>query len=316
MKCHTGNPLFEGWYADPEVAIFENEFWIFPTYSDDFDKQLHFDAFSSTNLKDWKKHERIIDESKISWLKQALWAPCVVEKKGLYYLFFGANDLQSPESKWWNPNIHSLDDIGGIGIAVANSPEGPYEDLLGKPLIGTVINGAQPIDQFVFSDTDGETYLIYGGWGHCNIARLSEDFTQIVPFESGETMIEMTPDGYVEGPVMFIRNGTSYFMWSEGDWGDDSYKVAYATASSVMGPFEKKGVVMRSDPATATGAGHHSVLRIPNTDDWYVIYHRRPIPNLDRDHRVVCIERMNFNPRGEIEEIKLTRSGVPSRELK
>ena len=202
----------------------------------------------------------------------------MVEKNDRYYLFFGANDLQSPESNWWNPSIHSLDDIGGIGVAVANSPEGPYEDLLGKPLIGAVINGAQPIDQFVFEDTDGETYLIYGGWGHCNIARLSEDFTQIVPFESGETMIEMTPEDYVEGPVLFIRNGTYYFMWSEGDWGDDSYQVAYATAPSVMGPFEKKGVVMRSDPAIATGAGHHSVLRIPDTDDWYVIYHRRPIP--------------------------------------
>jgi len=313
---HSGNPLFKGWYADPEVAILQGEYWVFPTISDDFEKQLHFDAFSSPDLIHWTQHTRIVDDAAIGWLRQALWAPCVVQRNGKFYLFFGANDLQSPESKWWNPAIHSLADIGGIGVAVSDAPAGPYQDLLGKPLIDKVYQGAQPIDQFVFQDQDGQWYLIYGGWGRCNIARLSDDFTTLIPLDSGDLVQEITPEGYVEGPVMFVRNGVYYFMWSEGNWGDDSYQVAYATGSSVMGPFEKKGVVMRSNPDIATGAGHHSVLNIPGTDDWYIFYHRRPIPNLDRDHRVVCVESMHFDENGNILEVQLTREGVCARPLK
>ena len=309
-KVVSGNPLFDGWYADPEVAIIDGEIWIFPTYSDDFEKQLHFDAFSSPDLVHWTKHAKILDDSGVSWLQQALWAPCVVKKEDRYFLFFGANDLQSPESRWWNPAVHSLDDVGGIGVAVATQPEGPYSDLLGHPLIGKVYNGAQPIDQFVFQDKDGQWYIIYGGWGHCNLAKLSDDFSSITPFESGESYLEITPEGYVEGPVMFIRKGIYYFMWSEGNWGDDSYQVAYATGPTVKGPFVKKGVVMQSYSAIATGAGHHSVLNLPETDEWYAIYHRRPIPNLDRDHRVVCIDKMLFDEDGNIMKIELTRDGV------
>lgn len=63
------NPIFEGWYADPEGAVFNGRYWIYPTFSDDYDKQLHFDAFSSKDLVTWEKHERILDTTKIKWLR-------------------------------------------------------------------------------------------------------------------------------------------------------------------------------------------------------------------------------------------------------
>ena len=147
----SGNPIFEGRYADPEGVVFGNTYWIYPTYSAPFDDQLFFDAFSSKDLVKWTKHERIIDSSRIKWLRRALWAPAAIEKDGKYYLFFGANDVHEGE-------------IGGIGVAVADNPAGPFEDYLGKPLIGEIINGAQPIDQFVFKDKDGTLYMYYGGW--------------------------------------------------------------------------------------------------------------------------------------------------------
>jgi len=127
---------------------------------------------------------------------------------------------------------------------------------------------------------------------------------------------EITPDGYVEGPVIFMRDGIYYFVWSEGNWGDDSYQVAYATGPSLSGPFTKQGVVMRSDPEIAIGAGHYPVLNLLGTDEWYAVYHRRPIPNLDRDQRVVCIEKMYFSEDGKIKEIALTREGVEAISLK
>jgi beta-xylosidase len=152
------NPLFDGWYADPEGAVFGDTYWVFPTFSDDFEKQLHFDAFSSKDLVNWKKHERILDTTQIKWLRQALWAPSIIEKNDEYYLFFGANDIQRPGRDSYDPD-NDINHYGGIGVAVAQSPAGPYKDYLGKPLISDFYNDAQPIDQFVFQDTDGTYYF-------------------------------------------------------------------------------------------------------------------------------------------------------------
>src|SRR5690349_17939748 len=107
----SGNPVFEGWYADPEIRIFNNTFWIFPTYSDKYEKQVFFDAFSSSDLTGWVKHPHILDTAAIRWANKAVWAPSVTEKKGRYYIFFGANDIQSDK------------EYGGIGVAVSEKPQ-------------------------------------------------------------------------------------------------------------------------------------------------------------------------------------------------
>ncbi len=298
----SGNPIAEGDYADPEGVVFGKTYWIYPTWSDRYENQLHFDCFSSKDLVKWTKHERIIDKSAISWLRMALWAPAAVEKDGKYYLFFGGNDVHQGE-------------IGGIGVAVADKPQGPYKDLLGKPLINDIVNGAQPIDQFVFKDKDGTYYMYYGGWGHCNIVKMADDFKSIVPFPDGTMYKEVTPKGYVEGPFMFIRDGKYYFMWSEGGWGGPHYRVAYAIADSPFGPFERKGVILQQDPEVATGAGHHSVLHNPKSDKYYIVYHRRPLGSNKRDNRVTCIDEMHFAPNGDILPVKMTFEGVKKDKL-
>ena len=302
-KKTSGNPVFEGWYADPEGVIFGDTYWIYPTYSAPYDKQVFFDCFSSKDLVTWEKHSRILDTAEVKWARRAMWAPSVVEKDGKYFFFFGANDIQNDQA------------VGGIGVAVADKPSGPFKDYLGKPLIGKFHNGAQPIDQFVFKDKDGAHYLIYGGWRHCNIARLNDDFTGFVPFADGTTFKEITPQGYVEGPFMFIRDGKYYFMWSEGGWTGPNYSVAYAIADSPFGPFERIGKVLKQDPEIATGAGHHSVIHVPGTDEYYIVYHRRPLGERDGNSRVTCIDRMEFDDRGFIQPIRITHEGVPARPL-
>lgn len=299
----AGNPVFPGWYADPEGVIFDKTYWIYPTYSDKYDRQVFFDAFSSPDLVTWTKHPRILDTTAVKWAKRAMWAPAIVPKNGRYFLFFGANDVHEGE-------------VGGIGVAVADKPEGPFRDYLGKPLVGQIHNGAQPIDQFVFQDKDGKEYLIYGGWGHCNIAQLKPDYTGFVPFADGTTFREITPKNYVEGPIMFVRNGKYYFMWSEGGWTGPNYSVAYAVGPSPFGPFERAGKILQQDPTVATGAGHHSVINIPNTDEWYIIYHRRPLTEIDGNHRETCIDRMYFDESGAIKPVKITVEGVEARRLK
>jgi beta-xylosidase len=299
------NPIIDGWYADPEGVIFGKTYWIYPTYSNKYKEQVFLDAFSSKDMVNWKKHSRILDTSKIKWARMAMWAPSIVRKGKRYFLFFSANDIQSKKR-----NAVADDTLGGIGVAVANHPGGPFKDYLGKPLINKYYNDAQPIDQFVFRDKDGEYYMIYGGWGRCNLARLNKDFTGLVPFSDTTVVKEITPEGYVEGPTMFIRKGKYYLMWSEGGWTNGTYKVAYAVADNVSGPFERKATILEADEMIATGAGHHSVINIPGKDEWYIVYHRRPVPNFDRDHRVVCIDRMFFEENGNIKNVKMTFEGV------
>ena len=289
----AGNPILPGWYADPEVAV-----WIYPTCSAPYDEQLHFDAFSSPDLVTWTRHGSVLESTDVLWAHRALWAPSVVERDGRYFFFFSANDIQNDEQ------------AGGIGVAVSDSPAGPFRDYLGKPLIDAFHNGAQPIDPFFFRDADGQDYLIYGGWGHCNIARLRPDFTIVQPLEDGASFREITPAGYVAGPFMFIRDGRYYFMWSEGGRTAPDCSVAYAIADSPLGPFERVGNVLSQDPGIATGAGRHSVLKIPGRDEYLVIYHRRPLGETDGNHRVVCIDRMTFDADGRIEPVKLTFEGV------
>ncbi|MCK6447167.1 MAG: glycoside hydrolase family 43 protein [Planctomycetes bacterium] len=311
----SGNPIFDGWYADPEVALLAGEYWIFPTTSAPYDRQLSFDAFSSPDLVTWTKHERVLDVANVGWARRALWAPSALEHRGRYYLFFAANDLQRPGGPLWDPT-DARSHTGGIGVAVADRPEGPYRDALGKPLVGEFVNDAQPIDPFVFRDVDGALYLFYGGWGRCNVGRLDDELSGFRPWPDGALFRDITPEGYVEGPVLFRRGERYYFLWSEGGWGDGSYRVVYATAPTPIGPFERVGTILEKDDSVATGAGHNSVLQVPGTDTWYIVYHRRPIPNLDRDHRVTCIDRLEFDAAGRILPVRMTFEGVAAHPLR
>jgi beta-xylosidase len=302
--AQAGNPVFPGWYADPEAVIFGKEYWIYPTYSAAYDQQTHMDAFSSPDLVKWTKHENIIDVKEVKWARRAMWAPSIIEKDGKFYLFFSANDIQNDQQ------------AGGIGVAVADKPAGPFKDYLGKPLLDKFHNGAQPIDQFVFKDRDGQYYMIYGGWRHCNIVRLRSDFKGFEPFPDGKTFKEITPEGYVEGPIMFMKDGKYYFMWSEGGWTGPDYSVAYAIADSPFGPFKRIGKVLQQDPNIATGAGHHSVIKSPSADEWFIVYHRRPLGDKEGNHRVTCIDRMEFDAQGMIKPVKITHEGAEARLLK
>ena len=294
----AGNPVIDGWYADPEAHVFEGQYWIFPTYSAPYGEQVFLDAFSSADLVTWTKHPRVLEVANVQWATRAVWAPSIIERDGWFYLFFGANDIQNDTQP------------GGIGIAKARHPQGPFEDHLGRPLVDKFHNGAQPIDPFVFRDDDGTYYLIYGGWRHCNIAKLNGDFTGFVPFSDGTTFKEITPAGYVEGSFMFKKDGKYYFMWSEGGWTGPNYAVAYAIGASPLGPFERVGKILQQDPSVATGAGHHSILQGPRSGRWYIVYHRRPLGETDRNHRVVCIDELRFDAGGAILPVVITKDGV------
>lgn len=326
----TANLAREGWYADPEIRLFDGQYWIYPTSSDPSPRGdvphsfnalqlslrskavihpvylLHtsLDAFSSPDLVHWTRHPGVLDVKNVPWAAYAIWAPTAIHLNEKYYLFFAANDIQKNEA---GP--------GGIGVAVSDSPGGPFIDALGKPLIGAFHNGAQPIDPMVFRDDDGSIYFYYGGQGHCNVARLSGNLKEVIPFQDGELYKEITPEHYVEGPFILKRNGVYYFMWSEGNWEDSSYGVAYAKSRSPTGPFVPAGKILTTDAAIAKGPGHHSVIQIPGTDEWYIVYHRHPLGTSGANERVMAIDRLRFDAKGKIEPITMTRDGVAPRPL-
>jgi beta-xylosidase len=290
----SGNPLFPGWYADPEIHIFAGKYYIYPTYSSEFDCQAFFEVWSSDDLTNWQNEGVILDFKNVPWSSnRCAWAPSAIERDGKYFFYFSAGDG------------------AGLGVAVADHPAGPFRDALGKPLIANYPHGAQPIDAHAFIDDDGQAYLYFGGWSKSIVVKLNRDMISL----DGD-FLEITPPDYVEGPFMIKRNGVYYFMWSEGDWGNSSYGVAYAKSDSPYGPFTERREILRSNPQIGNGAGHHSVLNLPGTDEWYICYHRRPIDETHGNHRVTCLDRLYFDENEEILPVVMTHEGVEPRPLK
>ncbi len=286
----SGNPVFPGWYADPEIHCFAGRYYIYPTTSRPFAQQTFFECWSSDDLTDWRNEGVILDFGEVPWSTNfAAWAPSCAEWNGKYYLYFSAGDG------------------AGIGVAVADSPVGPFRDAIGLPLVSGYPHGAQAIDAHCFVDDDGKAYLYFGGHGVCVVAPLTPTMCAF-----NRAFRDITPSpGYVEGPFMIKRRGKYYLMWSEGGWGDHSYLAAYGVSDNPYGPFAYGGKILENNPEVANGAGHHSVLKLPGTDDdWVICYHRRPLTETDANHRVVCVDRLMFNADGSIAPVSLTNGGV------
>lgn len=107
-------------------------------------------------------------------------------------------------------------------------------------------------------------------------------------------------------------------MFGACRWGDNSYGVEYVTSTtSPLGPFTQgSSHILSPDPDVAQGTGSNGVLRVPGTDEWYIVYHRRPLGDYDANHRYVCIDRMEFDGGGGgIKPIRITTEGVKANPL-
>lgn len=114
---------------------------------------------------------------------------------------------------------------------------------------------------------------------------------------------------------MLKRKGEYVFMWSEGGWGNSTYGVAYARSNSPTGPFVRIDKILGTDPTVGKGAGHHSVVKLPGTEEYLICYHRRPLEETDANARVVCLDRLVFDAKGNILPVKQTVEGVKAHPL-
>ncbi|MEJ3747214.1 family 43 glycosylhydrolase [Actinomycetes bacterium KLBMP 9797] len=290
------SPVLPGLYADPNVAYFNGRYYIYPT-TDGFEgwSGTQFKAFSSTDLVHWEDHGVILDLGPdITWADNSAWAPTIAEKNGKYYFYFSGG-------------LATGDTRKHLGVAVADSPTGPFTDALGKPLVPAGAYSGQMIDAAVFTDDDGQSYLYWGN-GNSYQVPLNDDMVSFDPAQ----VRTYHPTNYNEGSFVIKRDGTYYLMWSENDTRDENYQVAYATSDSPLGPWsDRKGVILRKDLSLGIkGTGHHSVIQVPNTDEWYIVYHRFAIPGGDGTHRETTIDRLEFSADGAITPVVPTLSSI------
>jgi beta-xylosidase len=284
------SPLISGYYADPNIVRFGDTYYMYGT-TDGFSgwATKSFKVYSSTNLVDWTEHPVILDlQSSVDWADNYAWAPTITEKDGKYYFYFCANQ--------------------SIGVAVADSPLGPFTDALGTPMINKAdYGGAQQIDPAVFTDTDGTNYLLWGN-GTARIAKLNADMTSI-DASTTKTITGLT--NFREGMFMNERDGTYYLSYSIDDTGSADYRVGYATGNSPLGTFTYRGEILTKDVSQGIlGTGHSSIIQVPGTDDWYIAYHRFGMPGGDGTHRETTIDRLYFNADGTIKKVVPTLTGI------
>ncbi|MFI0529017.1 family 43 glycosylhydrolase [Streptomyces scabiei] len=287
------SPLLPGLYADPNIQEFHGRYYVYPT-TDGFEGWggTRFEVFSSDDLVTWENHGVVLDlESDVSWADRHAWAPAAGERDGSYYFYFCADQQ--------------------IGVAVADSPTGPFRDALDRPLVGRDDYAGQMIDPAVFRDDDGTSYLY---WGNCEAygVPLNEDMVSFDPAR----VRRFTPENFREGAFVVKRRGVYYFMWSEDDTRSEDYHVAYATGPTPLGPWTERGVILRKRPEYGILAtGHHTVVNVPGTDDWFICYHRFAVPGLgtprgDGVRRESTLDRLVFAADGSIEEVVPTLESI------
>lgn len=301
------NPILPGFHADPEI-LYSNltkKYYIYST-TDGIPGWggWTYSAFSSTDLIHWNDEGVVLDakSEQIPWANGNLWAPAAEEKlvngKYKYYLYFSAAPKKGGPKE--------------IGVAIADSPTGPYKDS-GKSIVNSSpVGKGQQIDVDVFTDPVSKKSYLYWGNGYMAGAELKADMKTV----KKKTITVMTPKGgtlkdyaFREGAYVFYRKGLYYFLWSVDDTGSPNYHVAYGTSKSPLGPIKvaKEPVILQQDPSKEIyGTAHNSVIQLPGTDTWYIIYHRINkdyLKNRPGNHRQVCIDKLEFNDDGTIKPV-------------
>ena len=292
------NPIITGYYADPEIiySYKDKKYYLYPTSDGFLEWSGHyFKTFSSENLLDWKDEGVILDLAKdVPWAREKAWAPCIIEKE------------QNGEYKYY----YYYTGAGKIGVAVSDEPTGPFVDS-GEPLVDWKpqgINRGAEIDPDIFHDpVSGKDYLYWGN-GYVAVVELNDDMVSM----KKETLQTFSLPHFREAVEVFYRNGIYYFLYSENDTRSEDYRVRYAMSKSPTGPMEipEDNLILSKVPEKGIyGTGHNSVLQIPKTDEWHIVYHRFSRPNgIDMGraagyHREVCVDRLEFYEDGRIKKV-------------
>ena len=308
MMMSAQNPIIRDQFsADPTARVFNNKVYVYPSHDivppegqrQDWFCMEDYHVFSSENLTDWTDHGVIVTQNKVPWVRPdsySMWAPDCVERNGKYYFYF--------------PSAPKAGMGFGVGVAIAESPEGPFV-CEPEPIKG--ING---IDPCVLLASDGNAYIF---WGNGRCAKLKDNMKELAddtPKEKvkwGEREFEMygvnclkgLPSRQAEGPFAFEYNGNYYLTYPYVR--ENTEVLGYAMSKNPMGPYEYKGLIM-AEHENGCWTNHHSIIYYKG--QWYLFYHHNDFSPRDDKRRSVCIEKLYFNADGTIKEVKPTMRGV------
>ena len=288
--------------ADPQIITVGDTFYMYATNANSQGDCSYLQVWSSKNLTDWTNQGICYQPKRTNWSIDGLWAPEVVEKDGVFYLYYSGWDIKR----------------GGhqIGVATSNSPLGPFEDYIGETANGYIDCTVSPIkfdfpviDASPFVDDNGDAYLLFtkdqvGGISSSYIAKLNDDMITI-DYSTVTLLVEPSLDWekesvtsyWNEAPYMYKHDGKYYLFYSANYYMSRSYCIGVATADSPMGPFVKQ-----SSPVLMTqyswdyvsGTGHCSIFKSPDGKETFMAYHSHLDTLLGGAERIINFDRVNF----------------------
>ncbi len=289
LICHADNPIVQTIYtADPAPMVHDGVCYVYTTHDEDtvvnnFYTMNEWRCYSSKDMVNWTDHGSPLDYNAFSWAQGDAWAGQVIYRNGKFYFYVPMTRKNAGGARV-------------IGVAVSDSPTGPFIDAIGKPLITN--NGAQDIDPSVFIDDDGQAYLY---WGNSELyyVKLNED---MVSYSGSVVKVSPKPTNFVEGPWFYKRNNLYYMVYAGmGSSGED---IRYATSTSPTGPWNYKAVIM---PSQNSYTNHPGVIDYEGNS--YMFYHTGNLQGGGSYHRSVGIEQFNYNSDGSIPSISITKTG-------
>lgn len=278
-----GNPIIRHKHtADPAAMVSGDTLWLFTGHDYEGNqngyKLKDWCVFSTTDMVNWTEYPTPLRVADFAWDRTgAAYAAHVVERDGKYYYFISTNG-------------------SGIGVAVADRPEGPYRDAIGRPLLTNedcfdATHSWVCIDPAVFIDDDGQAWIF---WGNkvCYCARLKRNMTEI---DGPIKRIDHKKFDFTEAPWVHKYNGKYYLTFATG-WPE---KIAYAMSDRPDGPYEYKGII--SEIAGNSNTTHPSIVEFRGK--WYFFTHNGGLPDGTSYSRSVCLEPLEYNADGTIRKI-------------
>ena len=291
-----GNPIITHMYsADPSARVFGDSLYLYPSHDRDMAQGFDMDDYhvyvtgDMVNFEDRGVIFKPFEQT--SWAKAMAWAPDCVERNGKYYFYFPT-------------------DKKNIGVAVSDSPTGPFMDPLGHPLLTIdspgVICDRDFIDPAILMDDDGQAYM-FVGQNTCCCIKLNED---MISYDGEVHIIEGLVE-FFEASWIHKYNGKYYLSYSNSPFTGHQPEIVYAMADNPLGPYEYKGRILGP---VSSGTNHHSIVLFG--DDWFLFYHTGDLagynwpdnPRMRSYHRSVCVDRLYYNPDGTIQPVEPTLS--------
>lgn len=298
---HAQNPVIQTHFTpDPAPMVWKDSVYIYtgddvPGYP--FYYMTRWHVSSSADMVNWTDHGVPLSLESFSWAMDRAWAAQCIPRNGKFYWYICAQTEQNNMA---------------IGVAVADSPTGPFKDAIGKPLI---TNGSwSNIDPTVAIDDDGQAYLY---WGNSKLfyVKLNKD---MISYTGNITEVPQTAaafggvrggannqDVYIEGPWFYKRNGHYYQMYASME--NRVECLSYAMSALPTGPWEYKGKIMSKQP-TNSFTNHGGLIDFKGKS--YLFYHTGLLKGGGSYGRSTAIESFSYNADGTIPAINMSTTGV------